>query len=139
MNQNGYLLITIFSSTALILIIALTILDAVKTQRQRMYAQLLLERARDVFTKIWESEPSSVDEMHVLHDVVLVTEPVGKYRKADLSGGSPKGPILGTSIQIQISLRGLHLKISRTRGTPTGESLPSKEADPHTSSKEADL
>jgi hypothetical protein len=112
MSENGYLVITVLSSTILFLVILSTVLDLFRTRRQRLYAQLLIERARGIFTKVWESEAAGTDEMHVLRDVVVVAEPIQGHKKTQYSPESRRSSGL-QYLDIELSIRGIRIRFSR--------------------------
>lgn len=90
MKQNGYLFLLVLTATFAILIISFTFLDVVRTRQQRILAESLLAKARDGFihaetTNV--SKKSDVDEMQILHDIVLGNESPSK--RGRLRGTSP--------------------------------------------------
>jgi hypothetical protein len=86
MNQGGYLLITIVAVAFLAIIVTLTLLDVIRTRRQRTLAYMLLKNAHakaeaefrekfsDNIMSDGPSDSSRVDEMKILHDIMLPHE-----------------------------------------------------------------
>lgn len=81
MKQDGYLFLLVLTTTSAILIISFTFLDVVRTRQQRILADSLLAKAKDEFIHAETtnaSKKSDVDEMQILHDIVLENESPSK-------------------------------------------------------------
>lgn len=81
MSRHWYLLITLSAPILVVTVTSFVLCDAILAYRQRVQAEWLLRRARDYFSENRARQDSNVDEITVLHDMIVCHEISTNYRK----------------------------------------------------------